>query len=189
MTGVSGYLTLLNARQRTGQLATALMPIIVFTGIATGTLCLQSIENRATAAAGLARSADQKSIETLNLVVVGMIALFTAIMLINTLVAATAYRKREFAQLRLTGATPPQVLGLVSVEGIVLAGTGVVFGTIASIVTVVLYSIARTHKILPYTTIGIYLGVVAVAAALTLAATIGAARHALRAPAVEAVAT
>jgi FtsX-like permease family len=52
VTGVAGYLTVLNARQRTGQLATALMPIIVFTGIATGTLYMQSIENRATAAAG-----------------------------------------------------------------------------------------------------------------------------------------
>ena len=188
-TGVSGYLTVLNARQRTGQLATALMPIIVFTGIATGTLYMQSIENRATAAAGLARSADQKSIETLNLVVVGMIALFAAIMLINTLVAATSYRKREFAQQRLIGATPHQVLSLVSVEGIVLSAAGVLFGTIASIVTIVPYSIARTGKILPDTTIGIYLGVVAVAVAVTLAATIGTARRTLQVPAVEATAT
>ena len=188
VTGVTGYLTVLNARQRTSQLATALMPIIVFTAIATGTLYMQSTENRATAAAGLARSADQKSIETLNLVVTGMIALVASIMLINTLVAATAYRKREFAQQRLIGLTPRQVLGLVSVEGIVLAATGVLFGTIASIATIVPYSIARTHEIIPDTTIGIYLEVVAVAAAVTLAATIGTARRMLRAPAVEAAA-
>jgi putative ABC transport system permease protein len=118
-----------------------------------------------------------------------MIALFACIMLINTLVAATAYRNREFAQQRLIGATPHQVLGLVSVEGIVLAATGVLFGTIASIVTVVPYSIARTHKILPDTTIGIYLGVVTVAAAVTLAATVGTARRTLRFPAVEAAAS
>lgn len=189
VTGVAGYLTVLNARQRTGQLATALMPIIVFTAIATGTLYMQNIDNRATAAAGLARSADQNSIETLNLVVTGMIALFAGIMLINTLVAATVYRKREFAQQRLIGATPPQVLGMVSVEGIVLAATGLVFGTLASIVTIVPYSIARAHQIIPDTTIGIYLGVVAVAAAVTLAATVGTARHTLQAPAIEAVAT
>jgi putative ABC transport system permease protein len=54
---------------------------------------------------------------------------------------------------------------------------------------VVPYSIARTHKILPDTTIGIYLGAAAAAAAATLAATISTARRMLRAPAVEAAAT
>jgi putative ABC transport system permease protein len=188
-TGVSGYLTVLNARQRTGQLANAVMPIILFTAIAAGTLSMQNIENRATAAAGLAKSADLKSIQTLNLVVVGMIALFAAIMLTNTLVAATAHRKREFAQQRLIGATPAQVLALVSVEAIVLTATGVLFGTIASALTVVPYSIARTHKILPETTIGIYLAVAAIAAAITLAATLGTARRTIRASAVQAAAT
>jgi hypothetical protein len=43
VTGVSGYLTILNARQRTGQLATALMPIIVFTGTATGMIRLRPV--------------------------------------------------------------------------------------------------------------------------------------------------
>jgi putative ABC transport system permease protein len=150
---------------------------------------MQNIENRATAAAGLAKSADLKSIQTLNLVVVGMIALFAAIMLTNTLVAATAHRKREFAQQRLIGATPAQVLALVSVEAIVLTATGVLFGTIASALTVVPYSIARTHKILPETTIGIYLAVAAIAAAITLAATLGTARRTIRASAVQAAAT
>jgi putative ABC transport system permease protein len=102
---------------------------------------------------------------------------------------ATAHRKREFAQQRLIGATPPQVLGLVSVEGIVLTGAGILAGTIASIVTIVPYSIARAHKILPDATIGIYLGVVAVAATVTLAATVGTARRTLQVPAVEAMAT
>jgi hypothetical protein len=104
VTGVSGYLTVLNARQRTGQLATALMPIIVLTGIATGTLYMQSIENRATAAAGLAKSADQHAGR---------------------------------------GDGPPQ---------------------------------AGVRPAAADTTIGIYLGVVAVAAAVTLAATVGTAR-------------
>ncbi len=133
-------------------------------------------------------SADQKSIQTVNLVVVGMVALFACVMLINTLVAATADRKREFAQYRLIGATPPQVLGLVGAEGIVLTATGVLFGTIAATVTIVPYSIARTRQILPDTTIGIYLAVVAIAAVVTLGASVGTARRALRVPAVEGAA-
>ena len=187
-TGASGYLAVVNLRQRSHQMASVAMPIILFTGIATGTLYMQSIENAATAAAGVAKSTEQKNIETLNYVVVGMIVLFAAIMLINTLIAATTHRGREFGQQRLVGSTPPQVLSMVTIESIVLAFTGVLFGSIASLVTVVSYSVARTSSVVPNAPIGIYLGIVAVAATLTLAASLGAARRVLRAPAVAAVA-
>jgi putative ABC transport system permease protein len=77
-TGVSGYLSALNIRQRGQQMATALMPIIAFTGIATGTLGMQSIENAAAPVAGTATTAAEASnIETLNLVVVGAAAILT----------------------------------------------------------------------------------------------------------------
>ena len=62
-----------------------------------------------------------------------MIALFAAIMLVNTLIAATTYRRREFGQQRLAGATRGQVLRMVGVEGVVLAVTGVLFGALASL--------------------------------------------------------
>jgi FtsX-like permease family len=186
--GASGYLTVENLRHRTQQMAGALMPIILFTAIAAGTITMQVTENHASAAEGLVKNAEQKAIETLNFVVVGMIALFAAIMLINTLVAATTHRRQELGQHRLAGATPPQVLRMVGLESAVLVATGVLFGTIASLVTVVPYSIARTDSAVPPTWVGIYAGVVAVAAALTLGASLGAARHAIRPPAVEAVA-
>jgi FtsX-like permease family len=182
--GLSGYLTALNLRQRGHQMASVLMPTILFTGIATGTLYMQSIENAATAV----KTAEEKSVETLNFVVVGMIALFAAIMLVNMLVAATTYRRREFGQQRLAGSTPRQVLAMVSAEGLVLASTGVLFGSVASIFTVVPYSIARTQTVLPDATVAIYLAVVAAAAVLTLASSVGAARRAIRVPAIEAVA-
>jgi predicted lysophospholipase L1 biosynthesis ABC-type transport system permease subunit len=184
--GVSGYLTLQNVRGRAHQMAGAVMPIILFTGIATGTIYMQSIENAASA--GLVKTNEQSNVETLNFVVVGMIAVFAAIMLINTLVAATIHRRREFGQQRLVGSTPPQVVRMVSMESVVLAATGILFGSFASIVTVVPYSIARTDSILPDSTIAIYLGIVTVAAALTLAASLGATRRAISMPAVQAAA-
>ena len=187
VTGVSGYLTVLNVRQRGQQVAGALVPIILFTGIATGTLYLQSIENSAVAASGLVKNADHRNVETLNFVVVSMIAVFAAIMLINTLVAATIHRRREFGQHRLVGSTPPQVLGMVSVEGAVLSVTGVLFGSIAAVIAIVPYSMARTGKVLPDTTIGLYLGIVAAATMLTFAASLGAAGRAIRTPAIQAV--
>ena len=185
--GPSGYLAAENMRRRSQQMASALMPIILFTGIATGTLYMQSIENGAPPVADTSTTAaDAKNIETLNFVVVGMIAAFAAIMLVNSIVAATLYRRQEFGQLRLAGSTPAQVLRMVGLEGVVLLATGVLFGTVASIFTVLPYSIARTDSILPEATGAIYLGVVAAAAILTVSTALLAARRAVGARAVEA---
>jgi ABC-type antimicrobial peptide transport system permease subunit len=186
--GPSGYLAVQNLRQRSRQMAGALMPIILFTAIATGTIVMQTIENAATASAGVAQTHEEQSIETLNFVVVGMIAVFAAVMVINTLVAATTHRRHELAQQRLVGATPPQVLRMVGLEGVVLVSIGVVCGTIASLVTIVPYSIARAEPIAPGTTVATWLGVVAAATALALTSTLAAARHAVGAPAVETAA-
>jgi putative ABC transport system permease protein len=71
---------------------------------------------------------------------------------------------------------------------VVLAATGVVSGSLASLVTIVPYSIARTDSVLPDTGVAMWLGIVAVAAALTLAASLWAARRSVQAPAVEAAA-
>lgn len=186
--GLSGYLTILNLRQRTEQLAGALVPIILFTGIAAGTLYLQGVENSAVAASGIAKTTEAKNIEMGNMVVVSMIALFAAIMLVNTLIAATVHRRREFAQHRLAGSTPPQVLSMVSVESVVLTLTGVVFGTLAAAPGVIAYSLARSDTLAPDASAGIYLGVVGVAAMLAITSTVGAARQVIRTPAVHSLA-
>ena len=125
--GSSGELAAVNMRQQAGQMSGAVMPVILFTGITTATVYMQGIDDRASA--GLLRDDIQKSIQTLNYVVVGMIALFVAIMLVNTLLAATTYRRGEFARQRLAGATPGQVLGMVVAESALLTVTGVLFGT------------------------------------------------------------
>lgn len=60
------------------------MPVIVLTGLAAGTLYIQRIHNAATTADGITVSADDKGAETLNVIIVGMIAAFAAVVLINT---------------------------------------------------------------------------------------------------------
>lgn len=186
--GAAGYLTLNNIRERGAQLGSALMPIILFTGIATGTLYMQEIDNDAAALAGLVKTNEQRNIETLNFVVIGMIALFACIMLINTLIASTTHRSREFGQQRLTGATPGQVTTMVTLESLVLAVTGVVFGTIASLATILPYSYARTDSWIPE---GInpatYAGVIAVAFSVTLITSLATTRRTLTTPAITAV--
>ncbi|MEV4996966.1 FtsX-like permease family protein [Streptomyces niveus] len=187
VTGASGYLTVHNMRQRANQLSSVLMPLILFVGMASVTLYMQSIQNDALDASGVVRSVDDKSIETLNFVVVGIIVVFSCIMLINTLYAATTYRTREFGQQRLAGATPGQVLGMVAVESLVLTVTGVFFGTVAALAGAVPFSLVRVDAVLPDQGPGIWLAIVGIGAAATIVTSVATAHRALRTPAVEAV--
>ncbi|HEY8481202.1 MAG TPA: FtsX-like permease family protein [Spirillospora sp.] len=187
--GAAGDLAAASMRRRTGALASAVTPVILFVATAVGTLYLQATENAALRDAGLTKTAEQKDIETLNFVVIGMVVLFTAIMLVNTLVAGIAHRRREFGQTRLAGATPRQVLGVVAVESAVLTLTGVVCGTVASVFTIVPFGLARRDSPTPDGDVWIYLSVVALAAVLTSVTAHGAARRAIRPPAVEAALT
>ena len=182
--GVGGHLTAIRLRRQSGQAAGELTPIILFTGIATGTLSMQISENAVPKAIphDIART-----IETLNYVVVGMIVVFAAVMLVNTLVAATLARRHEFGQLRLTGSTRPQVLGMTGLEGMVLATAGMLLGSLAAAVTAVPYSLVKTGSVLPGAAVPIHLGVIALATVLTLGAALGATRRATRRPALEAV--
>ncbi|MFJ5683164.1 FtsX-like permease family protein [Streptomyces sp. NPDC093099] len=188
LTGASGYLTVHTMRHRAAQLSGVLMPLTLFTGIATATLTMQALENDAIAASGLTRSVEDKNLETVNLVVVGIIVVFSCVTLINSLYAATSYRRREFGQQRLVGATPGQVLGMVGVEGLALTLTGVFFGMVAGLAGSVAFSLVRTDEVLPGQGPGIWLGVTAVAAAATLVTSLGTAHRTLRTPAVEAMA-
>ncbi|MEU3184003.1 ABC transporter permease [Streptomyces sp. NPDC006923] len=188
LTGASGYLTVRTMRHRAAELSGVLMPLVLFTGIATATLCMQAIESDALRASGLTKSVEDKNLETLNYVVVGIIVVFSCVMLINTLYAATSFRRREFGQQRLAGATPAQVLGMVGVEGLVLTVTGVFFGTVAGLAGIASFGLVRDDSLWPGQGLGIWLGVVAVATAATLITSLGTARRSLRTPAVRAVA-
>jgi putative ABC transport system permease protein len=187
LAGVVGELAMLNLHVRTAQMARVLTPIIMFTSMATGTLYIQAIENSAPpAAATAAELRDRATVETLNFVSVAMIVVFAAVMLINTVVAATAHRMQEFGQYRLAGSTSSQVLGMVGAEALVLASAGVVLGSVATLLGVVPYSFARTGSALPDVTGGIYVGIVTVAVTLTVATSLAVTGRLIRVPAVDA---
>jgi len=188
LTSPSGYLAVRTLRVRAAQLSGVLVPLILFTGMATATLYMQAVENDAIDAAGVPKSVDAKSLETLNLTVVGIIVVFSCIMLINSLYAATTYRRKEFGQQRLAGATPGQVLGMIGIESLVLMVTGVFFGTAAALAGIIPFTMVRTDAVLPDQGLGIWLGTVAVAAGVTLGTTLFTARRVLRGPAISAVA-
>ena len=188
LSGASGWLAVRNLRERAGHLAGILMSLILFTAVATATLTMQAVESNTVEALGITKSIDDKTLETLNFTVVGIIVVFVCVMLVNSLYAATSYRSREFGQHRLAGATPGQVLGTVGVEGLILTVTGVVFGALAALAGIIPFTVVRSDEVLPGEVYGIGLAVVAVAAAVTLGTGLVTARRMLRTPAVGAVA-
>ncbi|MFD5230103.1 ATP-binding cassette domain-containing protein [Streptomyces qaidamensis] len=90
---------------------------------------------------------------------------------------------------QLAGATPGQVLGVVGAEGLVLTVVGVFFGTAAGLAGIVPFTVVRTDAVVPEQAFGVWLAVVAVAAAVTMGTGLATARRVLRTPAVRAVAS
>ncbi|WP_380283506.1 FtsX-like permease family protein [Kitasatospora purpeofusca] len=178
--GTPGYLAQANIRQRSGRMAGVLMPIILFVGMAAGSLYMQVLQNDAVSSGRLVRSQDDKNVETLNFVIVSTIAVFAAIVLINLAVTATVYRRREFGQQRLIGSTPGQVVRTVGFESAIIVVTGLIAGTIAALASIIPFSIATADQAVPDVGPGIYLTVVAIVIALTFAANLGAARRTVR---------
>ncbi|MBG0562491.1 FtsX-like permease family protein [Actinoplanes aureus] len=183
--GVAGELAVLAVHSRIRQLAGAVMPVLLFAGIATGTVYMQGVEDKASA--GQVQPDYAQDVKTLNYVVVGMITLFVAVMLVNTLIAATAGRRREFAQHRLAGATRGQLTAMVSFEVLLVTATGVLGGTVAALFTVLPFGSARVDRLWPDVTPAAYVLIVAVAVALTATAMVGTARRTVRGPATAAI--
>ncbi|WP_053206436.1 FtsX-like permease family protein [Jiangella muralis] len=131
----------------------------------------------------------QQTLAFANYTIVLMIVAYAAISVINVLSASTGARRREFGLQRLTGATRSQVLRMVGAEGVLVAAVGITLGTLASVATLVPFSLARADQLTPSGSPLIYLGVVAVALGLTLAATLLPAWQVLRQRAAQAAAT
>ncbi|CAL9636011.1 hypothetical protein SUDANB174_06167 [Streptomyces sp. enrichment culture] len=186
--GAGAYLAVRNVRRRAAELSGTLMPLILFVAPATATLYMQAVQNDAIKESGLVRTVDDKNLETLNFVIVGIIVAFAYIMLINTLYAATAYRRREFGQERLAGATPAQVMRMIGWEGLLLTLAGVLYGSLAGLAGIVAFTRFRTGSSLPDQGLGLWLGTVAAAAAATFLTSLLTAHRALRVRAVTAAA-
>ena len=83
--------------------------------------------------------ADEEQRETNRLAaigVLGMALLYTGIAIANTLVMATADRSRELATLRLSGATPRQLLRMIGVEAVLVTCVGVLLAAVVTAVVV-----------------------------------------------------
>lgn len=144
-TGVVGWLAAYNTSRRSHLLAGVLGPVIVLTAGAVGVLMLVGIDHRTIGTA----SAEGDTINLLNNLVTGMVALFAAIMVVDAFAAVVAGRRQELTRLRQLGATPRQVERSVVAEAGIVAAIGVVLGLIASLATIVPFAIARHEGVVP----------------------------------------
>lgn len=111
---------------------------------------------------------------------------YAVIALINSLLMATAERRKEFALQRLIGATRGQVTWMMSIEALVTAVVGIVLGTGVAAGAVLPFGVALDGSALPSGPVWIYLTVLGTAVALTFAAILIPTSLALRARPVEA---
>jgi putative ABC transport system permease protein len=129
-----------------------------------------AVVDRDTLVSGYAK--DQEIGAWINYLMAGMIIVYTAISVVNSLVMSTSSRRREFGLQRLTGATKGQVLRMMTVEAGMTTVIGVALGTIVALTTLMPFTLITDDSILPTGPASIYLAVTGAAAVLTFGATL-----------------
>jgi putative ABC transport system permease protein len=103
--------------------------------------------------------------------VVAVIVAYAALALVNLLVAALSGRRREFALLRLAGATRAQLRRMLGAEALLVAAIGAILGTGVAIAGLVPLAIATAGSPLPTGPAWVFPGTLALLAALVLVPT------------------
>ncbi|MDI9917874.1 ABC transporter permease [Rhodococcus sp. IEGM 1379] len=91
---------------------------------------------------------------------------YLAVAVVNTLVAATAERSREFALLQLVGARTKQVRTMMGIESVMVVGIAVVVGTLIALPPLMGIAMAVSGVPVPTVSPLIYGSIIAVTAAL-----------------------
>lgn len=126
----------------------------------------------------------QQSAAEVNLIAMGLVLAFTAIAVVNTLAMSVSERIREFALLRLVGATRRQVLRMLRIEALSVLLLATALGSSIALAILTAFSLGMTGRAAPTVTPLVYVTVVAGAGLLALVATALPGRVALRVPAV-----
>ncbi|UFR01886.1 ABC transporter permease [Streptomyces sp. Go40/10] len=136
------------------------------------------------AAADALQADRQQTNAEVNYLAMGLVLAFTAIAVVNTLAMSVAERVREFALLRLAGATRRQVLRMLRTEVLSVLLLATALGSGIALAVLSAFSVGMTGRAAPTVAPLLYLGVVAVAGLLVLVASAVPGRAALRVRAV-----
>ncbi|MFF1833109.1 FtsX-like permease family protein [Streptomyces sp. NPDC058231] len=129
----------------------------------------------------------QQANAEVNYLVMGLVLAFTAIAVVNTLAMSVSERIREFAMLRLAGATRRQVLRMLRIEALSVLLIAAVLGSGIALAVLTAFSIGMTGGEGPAVRPLVYATVLGAAAVLALAASALLGRLALKISPVEAV--
>ncbi|MET7651057.1 ABC transporter permease [Streptomyces sp. NPDC005486] len=136
------------------------------------------------AAADTAQAERQQANAEVNLLAMGLVLAFTAIAVVNTLAMSVSERVREFALLRLAGATRRQVLRMLRTEALSVLLLAGALGSAVALSVLTAFSIGMTGRAAPAVVPLVYATVIAGAGFLALIATAVPGRVALRVRAV-----
>ncbi|WP_405882918.1 ABC transporter permease [Streptomyces sp. NBC_01384] len=132
------------------------------------------------AAADSIQAARQQANAEVNYLAMGLVLAFTAIAVVNTLAMSVSERVREFALLRLAGATRRQVRRMLRTEALSVLLLATVLGSGIALAVLTAFSVGMTGGAAPAVTPLVYVTVVASAGLLALVATALPGRVALR---------
>jgi putative ABC transport system permease protein len=113
-------------------------------------------------------------------VLLAVIGVFCAMALINAMTMATAERAREFALLRLVGASKRQVRSMIRTETQITVAFGLTIGTLIAASGLAAFNYSLIGSAIPSVPIRIYGALLATYALLGFAATVLPTRLALR---------
>ncbi|MET7366437.1 FtsX-like permease family protein [Streptomyces sp. NPDC005566] len=136
------------------------------------------------AAADSMREQRRQSAAEVDLIAMGLVLAFTAIAVVNTLAMSVSERVREFALLRLAGATRRQVLRMLRTEAVSVLLLASALGSCIALAILTAFSVGMTGRAAPTVIPLVHVAVVAGAGLLTVIATTVPGRVALRVPAV-----
>ncbi|MGW1778411.1 FtsX-like permease family protein [Streptomyces sp. NPDC002143] len=122
----------------------------------------------------------QQANAEVNLLAMGLVLAFTAIAVVNTLAMSVAEGVREFALLRLAGATRRQVLRMLRTEALSVLLLAAPLGSAVALAALTAFSVGMTGRAAPAVVPLVYATVVAGAGLLALVATAVPGRVALR---------
>ncbi|MFF5711569.1 FtsX-like permease family protein [Streptomyces sp. NPDC012756] len=181
----TGWLADVNLRGYARRLSSAVVPVALLVGLS-GTMSIM------TSTAGNAPGTTATSVTSatdvwLRQSELALLVSFAAVSTVNTLVAVTAGRRREFAMLRLVGATSSQLLRMLTVEAVLTTVVGVLLGATVAGAASAAFSTAVTGSAAPTVPMAACGWIVAGAAALTVPVILVTGMRAVRGPAAERV--
>ncbi|MDI2127833.1 ABC transporter permease [Yinghuangia seranimata] len=174
-----GWLADANLRGYAYRLSSAVVPAALLTGLSGTFLFIGATVGRASLAGTALADVDSPGDVWLRQVELVLLACFGGVATVNTLAALTADRRREFALLRLVGATRGQLVRMLAVETLLTALLGVAVGTGVALAAATAFSVTLPGGPLPSVPVGAYLVVLAVAGALTALGVLAAGVRAL----------